>query len=296
LRQLQYVQAVAAHLSFGRAAEQCSVSQPALSMQVAQVEDALGLTLFERDRRGVQVTAMGAQFLTHVRALLAGADGLTQHARRLQNPLTSMLRVGVIPTIAPYLLPVLAPALRASFPELVVLWTEERTSTLVAQVKAQEIDAALLAAEADLGDLETAPVGIEHFCLALPPGHRLAASEHPVSLAAVNEEPMLLLEDGHCLRTQALAACAHAGLREQAFRGTSLSTLAQVVAAGVGLTLLPRLAADVERARAPLSIVQLEAPTPFRTLVLGWRADSPLAASLQRLAEVMRVAAGVALG
>lgn len=296
LRQLQYVQAVAEHLSFGRAAERCHVSQPALSMQVAQVEEALGLTLFERSRRGVSVTPQGAQFLTHVRALLLQSDALTQQARRLQNPLTSLLRVGVIPTIAPYLLPHLTPALRQVFPELVVMWTEERTATLVARIKAQEVDAALLAAEAELGDLVTAHIGIEPFCLAVPPGHRFATSGAPVSLAAVNEEPMLLLEEGHCLRTQALEACEHAGLREQAFRGTSLSTLAHVVAAGVGLTLLPRLAAEMERTRAPLSIVPLAAPTPFRTLVLAWRAGSPLADSLQRLADVMCVATGLAIG
>ncbi|MEQ1503320.1 MAG: LysR substrate-binding domain-containing protein [Myxococcota bacterium] len=285
LRQLQYVLAVADHASFVRAAQACHVSQPALSMQIAQIEQALGMKVFDRDHRQVRPTPAGELWIPEVRRVVQLAHGLTEHARRLQDPLSSLLRVGVIPTIAPYLLSRLTPALRAAFPELVVLWTEERTSTLVAKVTGQELDAALVAAEADLGGLETAPIGVDVFTLAMPKGHRLAGSAEPVSLSELDGEPMLLLDDGHCLRTQALQACEGAGLRELAYRATSLSTLAHVVASGAGLTLLPELAAAVERTRAPIAIRPLASPAPYRTIVLAWRPGSPLRDALVTLAD-----------
>lgn len=294
LRQLQYLLAVAEHRSFVRAAEACHVSQPALSMQVAQVEEALGVTVFDRDPRQVRLTPAGELLLLEVRRVVEGANGLSEHARRLQDPLASLLRIGVIPTIAPYLLPRLTPALRAAFPDLVVLWTEERTSTLVAKVQGQELDAALLAAEADLGPLETAPIGVDAFTLAMPYGHRLARSTEPVALSALEGEPMLLLDDGHCLRTQALQACEGAGLRELAYRATSLATLAHVVASGAGLTLLPEVAAEVERTRAPIAIRPLARPAPYRTIVLAWRRGTPLRDALVTLADRLHEASGLA--
>jgi LysR family hydrogen peroxide-inducible transcriptional activator len=293
LRQLQYLVAVADLRHFGRAAEICHISQPALSMQVAQAEASLGVVVFDRDRRQVRLTPAGELLLPHIRRMVELGHTLTDHARRLQDPLASLLRVGVIPTLAPYLLPRLTPALHTAFPELVVLWTEERTAALVAKVQDQELDAALLAAEADLGSLETAPVGVDVFRLAMPLGHRLAASGTPVELEALCDEPMLLLDDGHCLRAQAIEACASSGLREMAFRATSLATLAHVVASGVGVTLLPSLAAEVERFRAPLAIRPLAAPAPFRTIVLGWRAGSPLREALITLAGCLHLASGL---
>lgn len=293
LRQLQYLLAVADHRNFGRAAKSCHVSQPALSMQVAQVEGSLGVVMFDRDRRNVRLTPAGELILPQVRRLVELGHTLTEHARRIQDPLASLLRVGVIPTLAPYLLPRLTPALRAAFPELVILWTEERTAVLVAKVQAQELDAALLAAEADLGSLETALVGVDVFRLAMPMGHRLASSHAPVTLEELKDEPMLLLDDGHCLRVQALQACAGAGLREMAFRATSLATLAHVVAGGAGLTLLPTLAAEVEQFRAPLAIRPLATPAPFRTIVLGWRSGSPLRDALVTLAQRLHLASGL---
>ncbi len=293
LRQLQYVLAVADLKSFSRAAEACHVSQPALSMQVAQVEDAFGIPLFERDRRQVRPTAAGELFLPHVRRLVEQAHLLPEHARRLRDPLSSLLRVGVIPTVAPYLLPRLTPAFREAHPNLVVLWQEERTDVIVAKVRGQELDAVLLAAEADLEPLETAPIGLDPFSLALPRNHALAASTDPISLDALRDESMLLLEDGHCLRTQVLAACEWAGMREREFRATSLSTLVHVVASGAGITLLPALAVEAETARAPLAIRPLMAPTPHRTIVLGWRRGSPLRAAMLTFAETIRAAAGL---
>jgi LysR family transcriptional regulator, hydrogen peroxide-inducible genes activator len=293
LRQLQYVLAVSEHRSFVRAAEACAVSQPALSMQVAQVEAALGVTVFDRDHRQVRLTPAGELMIPEVRRLVEVANGLGDHARRLQDPLASLLRIGVIPTIAPYLLPRLTPSLRAAFPELVVLWTEERTPTLVAAVQGQALDAALLAAEADLGGLETAPIGVDLFTLAMPQDHRLAGSADPIELSELDGEPMLLLDDGHCLRTQALQACEGAGLREMAYRATSLATLAHVVASGAGLTFLPEVAAAVERTRAPIAIRPLARPAPYRTIVLAWRAGSPLRDALLTLADRLHQASGL---
>jgi LysR family hydrogen peroxide-inducible transcriptional activator len=293
LRQLQYLLAVAEHLSFRRAAEICHVSQPALSMQVAQVEDVLGIVLFDRDRRQVRLTPAGELFLPLARRLIDQAHTLTEDARRLRDPLGSLLRIGVIPTLAPYLLPRLSSALRRPHPELVVLWSEHRTTELVAQIYAHEVDAALLAAEADLGTLETAVIGVDVFSLALPIDHPLAGSPEPISLDALKTERILLLDEGHCLRTQALEACSHTGIQELAFRATSLSTLVHMVAAGAGVTLLPELAAEVERLRAPLFIRPIAAPAPRRTIVLGWRRESPLRAAMLILAESMRIAAGL---
>lgn len=296
LRQLQYVLAVADLKSFSRAAEACHVSQPALSMQVAQVEEAFGIPLFERDRRPVLPTPAGELFLPHVRRLIEQAHVLPEHARRLRDPLSSLLRVGVIPTVAPYLLPRLTPAFRLAHPNLMVLWHEERTDVIVARVRGQELDAALLAAEADLDGLETTPVGIDVFSLALPLTHALATSSDAVSLDTLRDEPMLLLEEGHCLRSQVLAACAWAGPREREFRATSLSTLVHVVASGAGVTLLPSLAVEVEGSRAPLAIRPLMAPAPHRTLVLGWRRGSPLRGAMLTFAETVRAAAGLPAG
>ncbi|MEN9786693.1 MAG: hypothetical protein RLZZ299_1957 [Pseudomonadota bacterium] len=292
LRQLQYALAIHDRGSFRAAAEACHVAQPSLSAQVAQLEDALGVVLFERDRRGVLPTPAGSVLLERMRRLVVDADALREAARRAGDPLDGTLRLGVIPTIAPYLLPTLAPRLREAFPRLSALWTEERTPVLAARLASGALDAALLAQEADLGDVTCATVGRDPFVLAAPRAHRLAAETGPVEEDALRDEAVLLLEEGHCLRTQALAWCARTAVHELAWRATSLGTLAQVVASGAGITLLPRLAVDTEVRRADLVVRPLAAPAPFRTLVLAWRTHSPLAPALERLAGVMREAYG----
>lgn len=292
LRQLQYLAAVAEARSFRRAAEACAVSQPSLSAQVAEAERALGVRLFERDRRRVLVTAAGAALLAHARRVLVSADDLVEAARRHADPLAGTVRVGVIPTVGPYLLPRIVPALRAALPALLVLWQEDRTAALVQRVAAGELDAALLAREADLKDLVQAELAADPFLLAAPPDHPLAKGKGPLRADALEGERVLLLDDGHCLREQALAVCARAGADELGFRATSLGTLVQMVASGAGVTLLPRLAVETEVARAGLATRPFAPPSPGRTLVLAWRRGAAAEPALRAVAEVAARAAG----
>lgn len=287
LRQLQYVLAVAATGSFRRAAERCFVSQPSLSAQVAEVEVALGVRLFERDRRQVLLTAAGTEVIERARRLLEEAEGVMGAARRCADPLRGSLRVGVIPTLGPYLLPLTVPALKRAFPELAVVWSEEKTDVLVQQVTSGQLDAAVLALVPNLGGLDTATLGRDPFVLATPPHHPLAEGQGPVHADDLADERVLLLTEGHCLRDQALSFCARVGLEDVAFRATSLPTLAQMVSSGAGVTLLPRIALGAERARAHLGVRHFDAPGPARILALAWRSSTPLAAALRQIAETL---------
>lgn len=288
LRQLQYALAVAETLSFRRAAERCNVSQPALSAQLAQLEEVLGVRLFERDRRRVLATAAGNALLERARAALAVADELVDAAQRARDPLAGRLRIGVIPTLSPYLLPVVAPALRAAYPRLTTVWVEDKTEWLLRGLGEGALDAALLALEAKLGELEHQVVATDPFVLATRPDHPLAARSSPVALGELADAEVLLLDEGHCFREQALAYCSRAKARELEFRATSLGTLSQMVAGGTGVTLLPALAVPTEARRAGLAIRSLAAPVPARTVVLGWRKRSPIAAALREVTAVLR--------
>jgi LysR family hydrogen peroxide-inducible transcriptional activator len=288
LRQLQYAVAVADCGGFRAAAALCHVAQPSLSAQVAQLEEALGVQLFERDRRRVLVTPAGAEIVARARQLLAGAEDLLEAARRFADPLSGMLRIGVIPTIAPYLLPHAVPALRRRFPHLLLSWREDKTELLVAALGRGELDGALLALEADLGKLEHEVIARDPFVLALPRGHRLAVRRGAVPPEALAGQRMLLLDEGHCFRTQALSYCTRAGVEEQTLRATSLPTLVQMVAGGLGITLLPRMSVDTEVQRAQLTVRELGRPVPARTIVLGWRPGSALAAALRQIAAAIR--------
>ena len=290
IRQLQYAVAVADAANFRRAAAQCHVSQPSLSAQVAELESALGVRLFERDRKQVMLTAAGREVVERARRLLVEMADLAEGAARFADPLRGSLRFGVIPTISPYLLPEVVPALRRRFPKLTLHWVEEKTATLVSLVQAGSLDAALLALEADVGDLERYGVGPDPFVLATPRGHALAQRDAPIALAELRGCPVLLLDDGHCLRDQALAACSATEAQELDFRATSLATLAQMVAGGAGVTLLPRLAVKAENRRAQLAVRRFAGPAPQRTLGLVWRRRSPLAAALTQVGAVLREA------
>jgi LysR family hydrogen peroxide-inducible transcriptional activator len=291
LRQLQYVVAVADTLSFGRAAARCHVSQPSLSAQVALVESALGFRVFERDRRRVLVPEAGREFVERARRILVAADDLAQAARASADPLTGTLRIGVIPTISPYLLPALTPGLRAAYPRLAARWTEDKTGVLVEQLHGGALDAALLALEADLGDVEHAVIGRDRFVLATPRGHALARGVRPVPHAALRDATVLLLDEGHCLREQALVFCGHARTRESEFRATSLPTLVQMVAAGAGVTLLPALALATERHRSDIEIRELAPPVPYRTLAVVWRRGSARGVAAAAVAATAQSAA-----
>ena len=288
LRQLQYVLAVAEHKSFRRAAEACAVAQPSLSAQVAQLEDALGVTIFERSARGVLVTPAGETLLARAGRVVLEADDLEATAEHLRDPLAGTLRIGVIPTVAPYLLAELAPALRVELPRLHVLWFEEKTRDLVARVQAGDLDAGVLAVESELGDLVHEPLGRDPFFLAVPKGHALGKDRGAVSVGDLEGETVLLLDDGHCFRDQALAVCRRAEAAEASVRATSLSTLAQMTAGGAGVTLLPKIALPTENRARGLVTRPFGARGPCRTIALAWRPTSPAAAALRAVAKTAK--------
>lgn len=290
LRQLQYVDVLAETLSFRRAAERCHVSQPALSAQIAEVESQLGVTLFERSRKHVLLTPAARALLPAVRRAITAADDLRWAAEHERDPDAAAYRIGVIPTISPYLLPRIAPAIAAARPKLRLMWLEDKTETLVQALEDGRIEAALLALEAPLGEVEHAELGRDPFVLAVPRAHPLAKGKGRVPLDALQGESILLLDDGHCFRDQALSFCAQAGPEELGFRATSLTTLAQMVASGAGVTLLPELAVATENQAGTLVMRRFEAPEPHRTLALVWRRHSPLREPLTALAQLMKKA------
>lgn len=290
LRQLQYVLAIADTLSFRRAAEACHVSQPSLSAQVAELEDKLGVRLFERDRRRVLLTPAGQELVARARRVLLEADDLMATAQRSGDPLAGTLRIGVIPTISPYLLPAVAPTLRRRFPRLSLVWVEEKTETLRARLEAGSLEAALLALEADIGDVERDVIARDPFVLATPRQHPLARQKAATVAGALRGEEVLLLDEGHCFRNQALKVCQKVHARESDFRATSLSTLVQMVAGGAGVTLLPAIAVKTEARRAPLVVRAFASPAPTRTVALVWRRGSPIAPALQAVAVAIREA------
>jgi LysR family hydrogen peroxide-inducible transcriptional activator len=288
LRQLEYALAVADTLSFRQAAEMCHVSQPSLSAQLIQMEEAIGIRLFERDRRRVLVTPAGHDLLARMREVVKQADDLAEAAKRAGDPFDGNLRIGVIPTISPYLIPRIAPPLRDEYPKLVLLWTEERTDVLMQKLEAGQLDAAIVAREADLGDAEQDVLLRDPFVIAASPSHPLAKTSRPAHARDLQDENVLLLDDGHCFREQALAFCSRVKARELEFRATSLSTLAQIVAGGAGVTLLPEMAVEVEAERAGLRVRAFEDPQPHRTIVLVWRKRSPLREPLRVIARSVR--------
>ncbi len=287
VRQLQYVVALAETLGFHKAAAKCHVSQPALSAQIQQLESVLGLTLFERGGKRVLITPAGQDVVARARRVLLELEELLMAAARAREPLTGTLRIGVIPTVAPYLLPEVAPNVSARYPKLALVYREEKTSDLLHLLRDGSIDAGVVALEADVGDCDRAELGTDEFVAALPKGHPLAKKK-TLSLSDLEDALVLLLEEGHCFRTQALALCEKVRARECPFRATSLATLAQMVSGGVGITLLPSLSVPVENRRAQLEIRRFAKPSPSRTLALIWRPRAPFADALKELAHSLR--------
>lgn len=288
LRQLQYAVAVAESLSFRKAAERCYVSQPSLSAQLAQMEQALGLCLFERDKRKVLVTTAGREFIERARLILRAIDDLVALARRSSDPLSGTLSIGVIPTISPHLLPRLTPALRKAYPCLSVRWVEDKTKILMQNMEAGTIDAALLALEADIGDVEREIIAWDPFVLAAPRGHPLAAKAAKLGATELRGATMLVLQDEHCFGEQAAAFCADKNVYIDSLRATSLTTLVQMVAAGVGVTLIPALALPHEVTGGTLCVRRFAGDAPGRTIGLVWRKQYPFADSLRQVAATIR--------
>ena len=288
LRQMQYLLAVADLGGFRRAAEACHVSQPSLSAQIAHAEAALGVRLFERDRRGVRVSAAGLPLIAQARAVLVAAGDLRELGRQLADPFTGTLRIGVIPTISPYLLPEVAPGLARAYPRLTIVWREDHTGGLVRQLNEGALDVTIVALEADLGTLDHAVLLRDPFLLAIAPEHPLAAPKRRARIDDLDGVGVLLLDDGHCFRDQALQLCARVGAREAGYRATSLATLVQMASAGHGVTLLPSISIPVENRRGQLVVRPFAPPGPGRTIVLAWRRGSALAPSLNILAASIR--------
>ena len=289
LRQLEYVVAVADVLGFRKAAERCHVSQPALSAQIQQLEDVLGVKLFERDKRRVLLTQAGEELVSRARRVLTEAGDILSAASRLSDPFAGPLQLGVIPTVAPYVLPEVIPAVTKQYPRMRLRLREEKTELLVRGLEEGRLDAALVALDPELGDVEQTVIAEDAFVVALPPGHPLAKKKQ-VQLRDLDAENVLLLEDGHCFRSQALALCTRVGAREVDFRATSLTTLAQMVMSGEGsITLLPAISVPLENRFGQLEVRSL-APSPSRILALVWRPGYPRAGALRALADTMRAA------
>lgn len=248
------------------------------------------MRLFDRDKRRVEVTAAGRVVVARARALLEGADALVETARTLGDPFSGTLRLGVIPTIAPYLLPEIVPPLRQRHPKLAIAWAEEKTTVLADRLHSAEVDGAILALEADIGDLPHALIGYDPFVLAAAPGHPLVAASTPIAAAKLDGERVLLLDDGHCLRGQALSLCARVGAEEASFRATSLSTLVQMAATGDAFTLLPQIAVEVENRTNALRVRSFAGKGPGRTIALVWRKPSALESTLRAIAAICRTA------
>jgi LysR family hydrogen peroxide-inducible transcriptional activator len=283
LRDLRYMLALAEHRHFGRAAEACRVAQPTLSVQLKKLEDSLGAVLFERSSKQVVPTPACEALLPHARIALAEVDAMAALARSLADPLHGTLRLGVIPTLGPHLLPLVLAPLRAALPGLTVEPWEDVTATLVERLRAHELDAALLATEPEGADLLTRALFAEPFLAALPPDHRLAA--RPRIAEADLAPDVLVLADGHCLRDQALAACGLGGPQSGALRASSLATLINMVAAGYGTTLVPGLAAGAAQ-DAGIVLRPLTARAS-RTIRIAWRAAFPRRAAVDAVARVV---------
>ena len=290
LRDLRYLVALADHKHFGRAAAASFVSQPTLSTQIRKLEDELGVSLVERAPRRVMLTPIGREIAERARRILGEVAELKETARRTRDPEAGTVRLGLFPTLAPYLLPHVLPGIRTRFPRLELLLVEEKTDALLARLREGRLDAAILALPVHDDQLHVESLFTEPFLLAVPNAHALAAHDRPLDLHALDHEHLLLLEEGHCLRDQALDVCRLAGANERdGFRATSLETLRQMVAAGVGLTLLPMLAVQPPvPASHDITLLPFTGIPPSRDIAMVWRRTSAMSAFLVQLAAGFR--------
>jgi LysR family hydrogen peroxide-inducible transcriptional activator len=289
LRQLRYFDALARHGHFGRAAEACSVSQPALSVQIKDLEEALGADLFERSARQLRLSAFGEEFLLRVRDILRSVDELGDLARAHRHQLVGRLRIGVIPTVAPYLLPAMISSLTRANADLDIHVRETVTPKLIQELSDGRLDTAIVALPISEPHMDETPLFKESFVLVRP----LEDEGKPVpGKDMLREMRLLLLEEGHCFREQALSFCDMGTVRpREILDGSSLTTLVQMVGAGIGVTLIPEIAMSVETRSAAVSIARFHEPQPSRTIGMIWRKTSPIARQLTEVADLVRSAA-----
>jgi LysR family hydrogen peroxide-inducible transcriptional activator len=289
IRQLRYFEALVRHVHFGRAADACSISQPALSMQIKELEETLGTDLFERDARHVRLTNFGEEFASRVREILRSVDELGDLAQASRKGLIGRLRLGVIPTIAPYLLPAIITGLTRANANLDIQVRETLTGKLIRELDEGSLDTAVVALPVSEPSLTEVALFSEEFALVRPLADAGKPIPSPKSLRAMR---LLLLEEGHCFRDQALSYCdMHAVSPGKFLDCSSLSTLVQMVGAGVGVTLIPEMAIPVETKLAPVCVARLKNPRPSRTIGMVWRRTNPLAKQLAQIAEIVHESA-----
>ncbi|HET7804045.1 MAG TPA: hydrogen peroxide-inducible genes activator [Pseudolabrys sp.] len=293
LRQLRYVVSLAHHRHFGRAAEECAVTQPALSMQVRELEREIGTGLVERRPGEVVLTETGAEVARRAERILTATRDLVDFARH-RNVLTGALRLGIIPTLAPYLLPHLLPPIQKRYPQLRLEVRETQTGLLLNELAGGDLDCVMLALPVDGADVETLKLFDDAFLLAVPAGDPLPERGR-VSVDDIDQRRLILLEEGHCLRDQALAFCARNGRDQPAGLGaTSLTTVMQMVANGLGVTLLPGVAAKAEARDRRVKLLRLAEPAPTRSVGLAWRRTSPRKKDFAALGEIIKQSLGSA--
>jgi len=289
LKQLRYFEALAQHRHFGKAAEACAISQSALSQQIKELEGVLGSALFERSVRQIDLTSFGEEFAPRVREILRSVDELGDLARASQDRPVGRLRIGVIPTIAPYLLPNIIGQLTRLYPDLDIHVRETITPKLLQELAAGKIDTAIVALPVSEPAFTEIALFREDFVLVRPSED----IDKPIpNIETLREMRLLLLEEGHCFREQALSFCQmHTSMPRELLDGSSLSTLVQMVGSGIGVTLIPEMAIGVETRSASVSIARFNWPTPSRTIGMIWRKTSPLTQQLSQIADVVRSSA-----
>ncbi|WP_342076677.1 LysR substrate-binding domain-containing protein [Yoonia sp. SS1-5] len=289
LKQLQYFDALARHKHFGRAAEACAISQPALSVQIKELEGIAGAPLVERATRQIRLTALGQAFLDRARTVLLNVGELEELMRASKGPLAGRLRLGIIPTVAPYLLPGIMTALTDRFPDLDLEVRETVTQSLINELSAAHLDLAVVALPMSEPSLQEFALFDENFVLVRPCKDQNKPVPAPQSLAMME---LLLLEEGHCFRDQALSFCALNGSpAKRIMEGSSLTTLVQMVSAGMGVTLIPEMAVPIETRSADVAIARFPAPAPSRTIGMVWRKTNPLYEQLMEVGAIVRGAA-----
>lgn len=295
LKQLRYFEALATYGHFGLAAEASNISQPALSMQIKELEETLGVQLVERGARHIRLTPFGEQALERAREILRSVDELGDLARVTGRQMTPRLRLGIIPTIAPYLLPRIVGQLTRDYPMMELNIRETLTPKLMQELSEGRIDTAILALPISEPMFEEVAIFDETFVLVRPEGDRDLPVPSPERL---REMRLLLLEEGHCFRDQALAFCSIGSARpREMLDGSSLSTLVQMVGAGIGVTLIPQMAVGVETRSANVCVTHFAAPEPKRTIGMIWRKSNPMAEQFRAVADCVKLAVGrVSLG